>query len=169
MVTYYLYRLVNSLIFDKCGATQHFRKRCNKNYQTHGSQSIITILETMEGPNTPEYWQVVGDREWELADEYGYPRGDHYRSVMIKASKGGFAASNITTKAQIQETKTTNGSLSNGGLSLKGTTKSEEWKAQQPWLKSHEIHMVKTECPHCNKSVDKRNYGRWHGDKCKLA
>ena len=23
------------------------------------------------------------------------------------------------------------------------------------------------ECPHCNKIVDMRNYGRWHGDKCR--
>ena len=40
----------------------------------------------MEGPNTPEMWQVVGDREWELADEYGYPRGVHYRIAREKRS-----------------------------------------------------------------------------------
>ena len=25
----------------------------------------------------------------------------------------------------------------------------------------------KISCPHCTKSVDVRNYGRWHGDNCK--
>ena len=84
MVTYYLYRLINSLRFDKCGATTGWDKRCRNNRAFHGDQCIITELETMEGPNTPEMWQVVGDREWELADEYGYPRGEHYRSAREK-------------------------------------------------------------------------------------
>tara|TARA_R110001632_G_scaffold194341_1_gene315660 strand:- start:659 stop:1168 length:510 start_codon:yes stop_codon:yes gene_type:complete len=79
MITYYLYRLINSLLFDKCGATNEWDNRCRKNREKHGPQCTITILETMEGPNTPEFWQVVGDREWELADKYGYPRGQHYR------------------------------------------------------------------------------------------
>jgi hypothetical protein len=79
MTTYYLYRLTNSLKFDKCGASSDFNKRCLDNREQHGAQCIITVIETMEGPNTPEMWQIVGDREWELADQYGYPRGVHYR------------------------------------------------------------------------------------------
>ena len=78
-MVYYLYRLQNSIKFDKCGATSDWDKRCLDNRASHGNQCIITELETMEGPNTPEFWQVVGDREWELADQYGYTRGIHYR------------------------------------------------------------------------------------------
>jgi|TARA_R110000744_G_scaffold312514_1_gene419885 hypothetical protein len=81
---YFLYRLTNSTRQDKCGATISWDKRCRDNREFHGEQSIITELETMEGPNTPEMWQVVGDREWELADQYGYPRGEHYRSAREK-------------------------------------------------------------------------------------
>ena len=84
MKTYYLYRLQNSIRFDKCGATMGWDKRCRENRQFHGQDCIITELETMEGPNTPEFWQVVGDREWELADLYGYPKGEHYRSAREK-------------------------------------------------------------------------------------
>ena len=53
MKTYYLYRLVNSLKFDKCVATVEWDRRLADNIVQHGSQSIITLLETMEGPNTP--------------------------------------------------------------------------------------------------------------------
>ena len=103
MVTYYLYRLVNSLIGDKVGATKRWDGRHQDNREVHGQDCIITELETMEGPDTPEYWQVVGDREWELADEYGYPRGTHYKiarenfsKVTFEArSKGGTTAGNL--------------------------------------------------------------------------
>ena len=88
MVTYYLYRLQNSLTFDKCGATLSWNRRYKVNKTSHGTQCVITLLETMEGPNTPEYWQVVGDREWELADQYGYRKGEHYRTIRIRGLKG---------------------------------------------------------------------------------
>jgi group I intron endonuclease len=29
------------------------------------------------------------------------------------------------------------------------------------------VKPLKKICPHCNKSIDIRNYSRWHGDKCK--
>lgn len=76
---YYLYKLTNSVKFDKCGATNNWNQRCIDNRIQHGIQCEITIIEIMEGPNTPEFWQVVGDREWELAELYGYPKGTHYR------------------------------------------------------------------------------------------
>ena len=163
MTTYYLYRLQESILFDKCGATNNWDQRCTDNRREHGSQCIITLLETMEGPNTPEYWQIVGDREWELADEYGYPRGTHYRRARERRQPWNSVTS---TKAAI--TRRRNGNHRNGGLAHKGKPKTEAWKSKKPWLKSHEAHAVKTECPHCSKSIDQRNYGRWHGDNCKL-
>lgn len=30
------------------------------------------------------------------------------------------------------------------------------------------IHLEKILCPHCNRLIDKRNYARWHGNKCKI-
>lgn len=34
-------------------------------------------------------------------------------------------------------------------------------------LKNAASNREKIQCIHCNKVVDKSNYGRWHGDKCK--
>ena len=89
MTTYYLYRLTNSLKFDKCGATKDWDDRHRDNLITHGDQSNIVLLETMEGPDTEEFWQVVGDREWELADQYNYRRGEHYRTARLKLQERG--------------------------------------------------------------------------------
>ncbi len=99
----------------------------------------------------------ASNREIELQKEYGYPvdKIPYYLSVQNRPKWDGRPPSKQCVVA--------------GGRAHKGIPKSEEWKAQKPWLKSHEVHMIKTECPHCNKSVDKRNYGRWHGDNCKLA
>tara|TARA_R110000737_G_C14204924_1_gene418022 strand:- start:41 stop:502 length:462 start_codon:yes stop_codon:yes gene_type:complete len=73
MVTYYLYHILGI----KIGATSEPHKRDIQNINQWEVEPIV--IENMEGPNTPEMWQVVGDREWELADQYGYPRGNHYR------------------------------------------------------------------------------------------
>ena len=78
MKTYFIYHILGI----KIGATCDRIKRFRENFNLYQIQPII--LETMEGPNTPEMWQVVGDREWELADQYGYPRGEHYRSARQK-------------------------------------------------------------------------------------
>jgi hypothetical protein len=114
MKTYYLYRLENSLIGDKCGATSDWKKRCIANRRDHGHQCIITVLETMEGPNTPEYWQVVGDREWELAAEYGYPKGHHYRHARTSRFK-----TTIASAAKGQITKILRDNQTNGPRSLR--------------------------------------------------
>tara|TARA_R110001606_G_scaffold214652_1_gene362501 strand:+ start:37 stop:549 length:513 start_codon:yes stop_codon:yes gene_type:complete len=111
MVTYFLYRLTNSLTRDKCGATIQWDKRCKDNRVTHGDQCIITELETMEGPDTPEMWQVVGDREWELADQYRYLRGEHYRIAREKRPNG--MSKESSRKAQT--TKVINNTIGNGG------------------------------------------------------
>ena len=120
MVTYYLYRLINSLKFDKCGATNDWDKRCrdNRKEENHGPNCIITVLETMEGPNTPEFWQVVGDREWELADQFGYPRGTHYRVAREKRYKFNYTSASEAGK--------TGGAIR--GLELKdGVQATEVW------------------------------------------
>jgi hypothetical protein len=36
-------------------------------------------------------------------------------------------------------------------------------------MKEGHSKRVKLECPHCSKIVDKPNYTRYHGDKCKLS
>jgi len=70
---YYIYEVPGV----KNGATIEWDKRSQKNFETYGIWPIL--IETMEGPNEPEFWQMVGDREWELANLNGYPKGVHYK------------------------------------------------------------------------------------------
>tara|TARA_R110002096_G_scaffold414764_1_gene616035 strand:+ start:102 stop:569 length:468 start_codon:yes stop_codon:yes gene_type:complete len=103
---YYIYHIDSLIRKNKVGATKRWKERCVANRAIYGVDCIITVLETMEGPDTPEYWQVVGDREWQLADEYGYDRGEHYRTAIEKqisraskgASLGGAAGKGIPNK-----------------------------------------------------------------------
>ncbi len=79
-MTYYIYEVAG----EKIGATKNWNNRQFANRSKYGQDIIITIVETMEGPDTEEFWQVVGDREWELADQYGYDRGEHYLTALQK-------------------------------------------------------------------------------------
>jgi hypothetical protein len=76
MTTFYIYEVPG----HKNGATNDLEKRFRENFEKYQIEPIV--IETMEGPNTPEFWQVVGDREWYYADLNGYPRGVHYRLAL---------------------------------------------------------------------------------------
>ena len=80
---YYIYEVPG----EKNGATHEWKERRAYNFNEYQIEPII--VETMEGPDTLEYWQVVGDREWYYADLNGYPRGTHYRAMRLMAVKGG--------------------------------------------------------------------------------
>jgi len=73
MQNYYIYHVPGI----KIGATKDWETRRVYNFETYNIEPII--VETMEGPDNEDMWQIVGDREWELADEYGYDRGTHYK------------------------------------------------------------------------------------------
>ena len=161
MITYYLYRLINSLKFDKCGATNDWDKRCTDNRREHGPQCTITLLETMEGPNTPEFWQVVGDREWELADQYEYPRGTHYRIARERRRTWTDEDRQKSYEAGVHRL---------GGLALKGKPKAAKYHTKEHTNPATLASSQKVwTCEHCNTTgKHTANYSRWHGDNCKL-
>ena len=70
----------------KNGCTTEWDKRCKQNFERYNIMPVI--VETHEYPNTAEYWQIVGDREWALAELNGYPKGVHYRVAMERRSIG---------------------------------------------------------------------------------
>lgn len=70
----------------KNGCTIDWDKRCEQNLKKYNI--IPVVVETYEYPNTAEYWQIVGDREWELAELNGYPKGIHYRVAMERRISG---------------------------------------------------------------------------------
>jgi len=74
-MTYYIYEVPG----HKNGATIDWKIRSYRNFTRYDVHQIL--IETMEGPDDEDMWQIVGDREWELADLNGYRRGDHYRNI----------------------------------------------------------------------------------------
>jgi len=77
MTIFYIYEVLG----EKNGATKDWEARYTYNFNKYLIEPVV--IETMEGPDTPEMWQIVGDREWELADLNGYPRGRHYLSLRV--------------------------------------------------------------------------------------
>ena len=80
-MTYYIYHIPGI----KIGCTKDFESRSKQNFNKYQIEPIL--IETMEGPDIEEFWQVVGDREWELAEQYGYNRGRHYVYMRLKGVK----------------------------------------------------------------------------------
>lgn len=81
-MTFYIYEVPG----HKNGATKNWKSRSKSNFNRYHTQPIL--IETIEGPDIEDFWQLVGDREWELADQNGYKRGEHYRSIRLRASVG---------------------------------------------------------------------------------
>jgi transposase len=94
MKIFYIYHVQG----HKVGCTSQKEKRFRENFQLYQTEPVV--LETIKGPDTPEFWQIVGDREWELADLYGYSRGVHYKIATEArrrgAAKGGRAGKGKT-------------------------------------------------------------------------
>ena len=147
-MTYYIYHILG----HKIGATCDRIKRFRENFDKYQIEPII--LETMEGPNTPEMWQVVGDREWELADQYGYSRGTHYR--MAREKRPVWDGTPPSKECAIL-----------GGRALKGTKKPKDWVKNYAFKGALQASLRRIVCDHCGKDANTGNYSRWHGDNCK--
>jgi hypothetical protein len=80
---YYIYEVKGI----KNGCTVEWEKRSKQNFKKYNIMPVV--VETYEYPNTPDYWQIVGDREWQLAELNGYPKGVHYRVAMERRVIGG--------------------------------------------------------------------------------
>jgi hypothetical protein len=151
MVTYYFYQLTNSLKFDKCGATIDWKGRLKDNLKQHGPQSIIRELETMEGPDTPEMWQVVGDREWEIAEEYGYPKGEHYRSAREKRLKATRASIAVGVRPSKECQRLGGLAAAAKGHLLKYASEAGSKGGKKAIHGPNSVNKQKVKCPHCDK------------------
>ena len=139
----------------KNGATNDRIKRFRENFNKYQIEPIL--IETMEGPNTPEFWQVVGDREWELADLNGYPRGTHYRVAREKRPKWNDKTRHLPSKEACIA----------GGKWHKGKPKSARYHTKEHTAAATEASLLRIVCEHCGKDANTGNYTRWHGDNCK--
>jgi hypothetical protein len=82
-MTYYIYHISGI----KIGCTIDLQHRKAYNKRKHGRDIKFYVLETIQGPDTEEMWQVVGDREFALADQYKYLRGRHYKDIRLTSAK----------------------------------------------------------------------------------
>ena len=150
MTTYFIYEVPG----HKNGATMDWDKRSNQNFDKYGIQPIL--IETMEGPNEPEFWQIVGDREWELADQNGYPRGEHYRSARERRPSHPHGRP-PSKQAHVAGGRSTGRKHVESGHLAKVRDPKKAWEAS----------LRRIVCKHCGKDANTGNYKRWHGDNCK--
>ena len=157
--TFYIYEIVGR----KVGATIQPETRNRENFNTW--QIMPILIETMEGPDTPEFWQIVGDREWELADLNGYAKGTHYRIARERRI-------NMSRSKSIKKSRSSrNNLIVNNVASLGGRVTGPKNKTNGVLQKATEAIKltlnIEHTCPHCNKTLSGLNYRRWHGDNCK--
>jgi hypothetical protein len=93
---FYIYEVPGT----KNGATHDWPTRRLYNFNEYQIEPII--VETIEGPDTEDFWQLVGDREWELADLNGYDRGTHYREMRLRGIKGGLKGGPIAGQIALE-------------------------------------------------------------------
>jgi hypothetical protein len=89
------------------------------------------------------------------------------RKVKVKWKPGRKRSPKFTTLGTtLSDERKREISIANAGTGnpFYGRTHSEESRKQMSI--SHLAEPKKT-CPHCMKTIDSRNYGRWHGDNCK--
>ena len=76
MKKYYIYHIPGV----KVGVTTKIKHRRYLYRKNQGKDYHLEVLEVLEGMTDEE----VGDREWEWADKFRYPRGSHYKHTRIK-------------------------------------------------------------------------------------
>jgi len=139
MTTFYIYEVPG----EKNGATKDWKSRIRSNFRKYEVEPIL--IETMEGPDTEAMWQVVGDREWELADQNGYKRGDHYVAIRKKSSHNNRTTSHFIGQANPSP-----------GNHKEGATKG-----------GIEMAKVVNTCEHCGYQGRGPNFYRYHSKNCK--
>lgn len=76
---------------------------CTKDIATRMRKQGFSDWEILEQHVDP---QVAGDREWELQDQYGFPRDAvHYTQLLEMSVKGGEASKNHLINLNIQYSK----------------------------------------------------------------
>jgi hypothetical protein len=158
----------------KVGCTIAPKRRFRQNRDLYGENIQIEILDELENCSA----QFAGDREWEWADAFGYPRGYHYTArwdVRISAeelsangrkaalvSNLGHASSEVRGHSGI-------GFENNFWYNKSDKHKKDAIKGSKIGASRGILGMQTTsECPHCGKTGQTAVMGRWHFDNCKF-
>jgi hypothetical protein len=156
MVTYYIYEVPG----HKNGATIDWKNRSKWNFKHYGIEPIL--IETMEGPDEPNMWKLVGDREWELADTNGYDRGAHYLSIRQRATRQGSIKGGYISGRRNAESGQVR--IAARAAALAGAP-SKAGKAA--FASPNHATKQKKACVHCGYETNPGLIKRWHNDNCK--
>jgi hypothetical protein len=106
---------------------------------------------------------------------------NHMYGVKLTGEKNGMFNKKHTEKS-IQKMRDNRPNTFGSNNPMWGTKRTEEskkygpehhmfgksWTTEERQKIKNGIEKSKKECPHCAKVVDKGNFNRWHGDRCKL-
>lgn len=106
-------------------------------------------------------------RRGPLSPMFGQKHSPESKSKMTESRKGkptwnkGLTGIKTSDKGQVAWNK----GIHTGHKSFTGKTHTEDSIAK---MREKHANRERLTCPHCNKNIDKPNYSRYHGDKCKF-
>jgi hypothetical protein len=163
----------------KIGCTTDFERRFHQNKEIYGKDVVIEILEVYPIEVGDKF---AGDREWEFADAYGYPRRNHFSQRWNNAiskeqlSENGKKGAKLSLLGKMDETikpelraKYGVGFDNNNWYNNSEKHKQDAYRGAMKAVENGKIGMkTKVVCPHCGKSGQTAVMGRWHFDNCKF-
>ena len=141
MITFTIYHVPG----HKVGATGNYKHRAAWNFRHYRVEPYI--IDELELPDTPETWQIVGDLEWEYADEFGYDRGTHYvearKRIRLISAEQLSANGSAAAQALTFEQKSRGGRIGGKAGGVAATKIS--------MAKGTHVSLQRVKCPHCDK------------------
>jgi hypothetical protein len=145
------------------------RKRVYKisanTYNAIRTKKSLLQSEMVSGERNPMFGKSHSDSTKELMRR---PKTDEQRRFQSESMKlnyqiGELVPHNKGQKGCFVHSAETRRKMS---ISRKGKEKSEEWKLKQS-ARMKLLDRKKILCIYCDSEFDQRNYGKWHGEKCK--
>lgn len=149
---YYIYHIPGV----KIGCTMYPKKRINKR-QNVNDYIILEIHTDID---------IASNREIELQKKYGY-RLDRisYKDWIKTCSTAGKIGGKIAVKtSQLKKVCAKGGKIAG---KLNGKKAVESGQLMSVYKIGLEKSNEKIQCIYCNKIINRKNHGRWHGEKCK--
>jgi hypothetical protein len=153
--TFYIYEVPG----HKNGCTTEWQNRSQYNFSMYGVWPIL--IETYNYPDEPEYWQIVGDREWELAEKNGYSKNQHYRYAREQRKIGQRIGAPLGGSANTEKQKIAQSAT---GKLICSNSKHQSNAAKVVGTLNAKKIMT---CRYCGKIGNYMGMIRYHGDKCK--
>jgi hypothetical protein len=148
--TFYIYEVPG----HKNGCTTEWQKRSQYNFSMYGVWPIL--IETYNYPDEPEYWQIVGDREWELAEKNGYSKGAHYKPAREQRKIAQRIGAPLGGSANTQKQKAAKSIM--GKLSCSNSKHQSNAGKAGGKAGGKIVQAIERQCPDCNRIIKGSGY-----------